>query len=205
MSTVRKCKQCGKAFFGNPDSLYCPNCVEERKRTMIRRTRVCQDCGRTFEGMPRSKRCPDCSYKKKLEDKRRYNSTPSERPLGSIDRCLLCGKEYIVKSGMQKYCSQKCSRIGSLQSQRKRKKELRTEKDNKKREQRRSEREKICAYCGKSFWVSTSENVCSDYCRQKLRQIQQCKYDLQRGYNRNLEKLLNEQKQYIEDSKENEK
>lgn len=200
MSTLRKCKQCGKTFRGNPDSLYCRDCAKERKKIMIR-TRVCQDCGRSFEGMPRSSRCPECSYKKLLLEKKRYNSTPSERPFGSIDRCLLCGKEYVVKSGMQKYCSQKCSRIGYLQSQRERKKELRTEKDNDRRKQRRSERQKVCAYCGKAFWVSTSSNVCSDYCRQKLKQIQQCKADLKRGYNRNLEKLLNEQKQYIENFK----
>lgn len=69
MSTLRKCKQCGKTFRGNPDSLYCRDCAKERKKIMIR-TRVCQDCGRSFEGMPRSSRCPECSYKKLLLEKK---------------------------------------------------------------------------------------------------------------------------------------
>lgn len=70
MSTLRKCKQCGKTFRGNPDSLYCRDCVKEKKKIMIR-TRVCQDCGRSFEGMPRSSRCPECSYKKLLLEKKK--------------------------------------------------------------------------------------------------------------------------------------
>ena len=63
MSTLRKCKQCGKTFRGNPDSLYCRDCAKERKKIMIR-TRVCQDCGRSFEGMPRSIARPENNAKK---------------------------------------------------------------------------------------------------------------------------------------------
>ena len=36
--------------------------------------------------------------------RKRKKGRKAARPLGGIDKCTVCGKEYVVKSGRQKYC-----------------------------------------------------------------------------------------------------
>lgn len=47
-----------------------------------------------------------------LEKQRVYENKKGNRmrPIGSIDRCVICGSEYTVASGRQKYCSEACRR-----------------------------------------------------------------------------------------------
>lgn len=66
--------------------------------------RVCRGCGITFSGGPRAWYCPDCREERRRARERVYNTHPSKRPLGSTDICECCGAEYIVASGLQKYC-----------------------------------------------------------------------------------------------------
>lgn len=68
--------------------------------------KACRQCGKLFTGKPHVMYCPECSTARKKEIVKRYalKRYKSERPLGSIDQCKICGKDFVVKSGMQKYC-----------------------------------------------------------------------------------------------------
>lgn len=65
------------------------------------RDRICRQCGATFKGGPRAWYCPACRIERHRETLRGFKAN---RPLGSTDICLICGNEYIVKAGRQKYC-----------------------------------------------------------------------------------------------------
>lgn len=81
ISTVAKrvCRQCGIEFMGGPRAWYCPNCRRERAKEANRR----------------------CKAKQRLNGH-------ADRPLGSIDKCTVCGADYVVQSARQKYCK-KCA------------------------------------------------------------------------------------------------
>lgn len=121
--TIRACQMCGRPFYGNTDCHYCPECVKFRKSNAVVRIRTCQDCGIGFQGGPRARRCPDCAYKAQQQTSRMHKKNGAKRPLGSIDACVVCGQEYIVSSGRQKYCSPECQRKGVLAWQKEHKKD----------------------------------------------------------------------------------
>lgn len=66
--------------------------------------RKCQECGKEFDGGPRAWYCPDCREIRRIERERKYHIYGNNRKLGDIDYCQNCGKEYIICSGLQKYC-----------------------------------------------------------------------------------------------------
>lgn len=197
--TKRACQVCDKPFYGSKDYHYCPACARERKLDTVVRIRICQDCGDEFFGGPRARRCPDCAATARRETDRDYRQEGAKRPLGSIDRCVFCGKEYIVTSGRQKYCSPGCQRKGLLAWQREHKRGYYKNSDQAaKKQARREAQEKICIYCLRKFKSDKPTNLCSDYCRSEHRRLQQCIADIKRGHNRDIKKYENRQKQYRE-------
>lgn len=68
------------------------------------RPRSCRTCGIVFDGGPRAWYCPNCRIARFKGRKRKYQTSGAIRPLGSKDHCIVCKKEYMVKSGNQKYC-----------------------------------------------------------------------------------------------------
>ena len=72
--------------------------------------RVCRTCGKSFKGGPRAWYCPDCRQERLRERKAKYNRGDFKRHLGDKDLCQNCGQEYLVESGLQKYCP-KCQPI----------------------------------------------------------------------------------------------
>ena len=182
---LRACLVCGKQIVGTGDHLYCTDCAKKKRAESVIKPRTCQDCGIEFFGGPRSKRCPSCASYAKAHYKRK----PTSRPLGSIDTCSLCGAEYTVASGRQRYCSDKCARQGLLAFQKERKSGYNQNSGqlNKKKE-RRTASKRICVYCLREFTSSTSTNVCSDYCRLEQKRLMECYRDLSKGENRNIEK-----------------
>ena len=68
---------------------------------------TCRECGKTFPGGPRAWFCPKCRADRRREASRvgkvkeRAGLT---RQLGSADQCPVCGQDYIVNSGNQRYC-----------------------------------------------------------------------------------------------------
>lgn len=69
--------------------------------------RTCRQCEAIFDGGPRAWYCPICREdrrRKASRDGKRRERARETRPLGSKDSCAVCGKEYVVNSGKQKYC-----------------------------------------------------------------------------------------------------
>lgn len=196
--TKKACQVCGKPFYGDRDCYYCPDCAKIKKIDTVIKIRICQDCHMEFSGGPKAKRCPDCaSMAKSL-----YNRKSVKRPLGSTDKCAVCGAEYTVTSGKQKYCSEDCQREGVLEWQRMHKKEYhKTSGQNIKKQERRKRKKKICVYCLRTFSSDTTTNLCSDYCRSENRKLLQCIADINRGYNRNLKKYEDKRNEYREEVK----
>jgi len=201
--TKRACQECGKPFYGSTDCHYCLKCARVKKLDTVTKIRTCQDCGTEFYGGPRARRCPDCAYKARHETSKRHKRTGTIRPLGSVDRCVICGNEYIVVSGRQKYCSSACQRKGVLEWQRvhKRGYDKISGQDIKKTE-RRKRTKKICVYCLRTFVSDKPTNLCSDYCRREQKKLTQCIADINRGYNRDYDKYINNRNLYRDKVKE---
>lgn len=66
--------------------------------------RTCAVCGAAIIGGPTVKYCARCRAEKRREvDARRKRLGPT-RPLGSVDKCVECGAEYVVRGGNQRCC-----------------------------------------------------------------------------------------------------
>ena len=77
-------------------------------------------CSKEFLGGPRAFYCPDCRKIRTKEAQKRFRQgKTAKRKLGSVDKCELCGNEYIVTAGRQKYCSEKCQHEAGLLLQKK--------------------------------------------------------------------------------------
>lgn len=134
--------------------------------------RICQQCGRSFEGGPRAYYCPSCRIERKRyhdADFQRRKRKGNYRPLGSIDKCERCGKEYIVEGGLQRFC-----KVCRPEHYREHDRETAIEfyhnnKDriNPVRNQRRRKGPKTCVICGKEFTTNTRAITCSCECRRK--------------------------------------
>ena len=195
--TKKACQDCGRSFYGGQDCFYCPDCAKRRKSSTVERLRSCQDCGIEFFGGPRAKRCPDCAIIAKREADRKNKKEGVKRPLGSVDRCTICWKEYVVASGRQKYCSADCQRKGVLEWQREHKKGYASlpEQDEKKKE-RRSKQKKICIYCLRQFKSNIPTNTCSAFCKSEQKKFEQCVLDIKRGRKRNLKRYEEMREEY---------
>ena len=155
--TTKACQVCGMPFYGRKDCFYCPACAKAKKLDSVVKIRVCQDCGVEFYGGPRARRCPACAYKTRQETSRNHKKSGTVRPIGSIDKCIICGAEYAVRSGRQKYCSQACQRKGVLEWQRAHKKGYSSASGQAvKKQERRKQAQKICTYCLRPFSSNTS-------------------------------------------------
>lgn len=204
--TKRICQVCGKSFFGSGDCYYCPECVKAKKLDAVVKIRICQDCGVEFYGGPRARRCPDCAYKAQQETSIRWKRQGTKRVIGSIDKCQWCGAEYTVVCGRQKYCSKKCQREAVLAWQREHKKDYnKTSKQEVKKTERRKQVKKVCVYCGRIFTSDKPTNLCSEYCKNEQKKLSQCKSDIKRGRNRNIQKYLDKREKYREKQKMNER
>lgn len=195
--TKRVCQVCGKPFSGSTDHHYCPACAKIKKLDTVVKIRTCQDCGIEFYGGPRARRCPDCADDAQRETNRRHKKTGTKRPIGSTDKCVICGKEYTVKSGRQKYCSDACQRRGVLEWQREHKRGYsKISGQDIKKVERRKQAQKVCVYCRRTFTSNAPTNTCSDYCRQEQKKLIQCIADIKRGYKRDYQKYIDKRDEY---------
>ena len=195
--TKRVCLECGKPFYGSKDCYYCPRCAKTKKLDTVIKIRTCRECGTEFYGGPRAKRCPDCAYKAQQETSKRHKKTGTKRPLGSVDKCVICGREYTVVSGRQKYCSLACQRKGVLEWQREHKRGYdKVSGQAAKKQERRQQAQKVCIYCLQTFKSSTPTNTCSSYCRREQTKLTQCVADIKRGYKRDYSKYIEKRDKY---------
>lgn len=204
--TKRACQVCGKPFYGSTDYYYCPECAKIKRSDTVVKIRVCKDCGVEFFGGPRARRCPDCAYIAQQETNRRHKKSGTKRPLGSIDKCVICGAEYTVVSGRQKYCSDICQRKGVLDWQREHKRGYnKVSGQDIKKQERRKQAQKICVYCQRIFTSDKPTNLCSDYCRGEQKKLHQCISDINRGYKRDYDRYIDKRDKYREQAKNEDK
>jgi hypothetical protein len=148
------------------------------------KTKQCADCGNSFVGFQNAKFCPDCGAGRRRQSAATLRKNGPKRPLGSIDKCAVCGAEYTVKGGLQKYCdgckadaylaadkigglryyAANSSQTNPLRNERRRTEEFRAMNSAR----RRKPPLKKCAWCGKDFpHGGTSRITCSEECKRR--------------------------------------
>ena len=145
--------------------------------------RVCKQCGITFLGGPRAWYCPGCRLERRRKrDVIRYHSG-SARHLGDTDKCVVCGADYIVTGGNQKYCPD-CAQAAVAKKDRQQAMEWYAENKaeyNPKRNEKRRVNQVTCTVCGKLFDRSGKPTkVCSLECKEKRRKQWQREADAKR-------------------------
>lgn len=130
-------------------------------------------------GYPKSKRCPECQAKVDRERKKERRKNGPARKLGSEDFCKNCGKPYIVKSGLQKYCPE-CAEAAIRQVVNEHKHEWYKEHyDPVKR--RESKKQRVCVVCGKTFSSPLPTVTCSPECAKEQLRIYRATAAIKRG------------------------
>ena len=194
---LRQCLKCGTQFEGRSDASLCPKCADESKRSVMRE-RTCKQCGKKFVGGPRAWYCPECRIERHRESDRKHRREGTKRPIGSIDNCIICGKEYIVNAAKQKYCPE-CSAAAIAEIDRRQAKEWYQQNgDSQKRKQLRhdSSVKKICPICGKEFMPHDPSKTCSEECRELYKKQICSEWERNHREERNLyRKTLNERKE----------
>lgn len=180
---LRNCKRCGKLYeTDRPGTYLCPACSAEAKKKTVIRNRVCRQCGVSFPGGPRAWYCPSCRAERRREADKRHKRTGSARLLGSTDTCQRCGKEYIVESGLQKYCKE-CAVAAVGETVRAHKRAYNADNRealNAHKQAMRQDR-KVCVICGKVFDADTATVTCSSACADALKKRRQEEADFRRG------------------------
>lgn len=144
--------------------------------------RVCKDCGRSFQGGPRAYYCPSCRITRTEETNKQYKRTGPQRPLGSLDKCERCGKDYIVASGLQRFCPE-CRPIHSAEHDRQTGLEFYHENKDRINPPRNVKRQAgivKCIWCGKEFMPHNRSKACSPECRRELKNKWWREYDKKR-------------------------
>lgn len=200
MIISRVCQRCGKIFKATRYTHYCPDCLKQVRYDSLYKERICIDCGRNFMGYPPSKRCPNCNQENRKEINRNRQKHGSKRPLGSIDKCAICGKEYIVKTPRQKYCSEICAKQGFKKyekTQKVKKAYKRRDKNKERSKELRENTYNICKYCGATFKPNLKNILyCSDYCHKKADNISHAIYEEKNRNGKRLKNLLEEREEY---------
>ena len=181
---LKRCGRCGDLFCATrEDQKMCEKCLAEAKSTTIRR-RICRECGSVFSGGPRAWYCPICRKARSKEAAGRYRKSGASRPLGSSDRCTICGKEYTVNGSRQRYCPG-CAPEAVRAIDRAASRQWNAENDfYAKRQPRRGQ--KVCVICGNPVPSGTPRITCSDECDALRRRLQNAVADVKRGKRKSL-------------------
>lgn len=157
------------------EEIFQPN---EHKKASNLHQKICKRCGTAFMGRPAAKYCSDCRLEVKRERERafRHKSKEAIRKLGSIDKCLKCGKEYIVKAGKQKYCPA-CAAEAIRENIRAERKKYMQEKREKSptliKEWKRVKFETlICPICKEEFTPTDYRQKSCERCKDVFKKIQ---------------------------------
>ena len=161
---LKACIKCGKLFPATKvEQRVCAECFAAERSTTIR-PRTCRECGAIFDGGPRAWYCPNCRAIRKKESAARCHKSGTIRPLGSIDHCTICGKEYIVNSARQRYCKD-CAPGAYRQADREASKKWNEENNYYElRAQKPRRGQKVCVICGKPISPGTPRITCSKEC-----------------------------------------
>ena len=149
--------------------------------------RTCRQCGTTFEGGPRAWYCPICSEVRRKEADRAGHARMRRgetRQIGSMDTCQICGKEYMVMSGKQKYCPT-CAPEAVAEIDRTQGLNYYTanaDTINPARNEKRRRGPRPCVICGELFDTPTPRKICDkDECSKELKRQYQQRADAKRS------------------------
>ena len=179
---TKKCVTCGKVFATDRyEQAKCGDCLAAARSTTLR-PRTCRTCGDIFPGGPRAWYCPDCRAEREKARRRKYRASGFSRHLGDIDNCVVCGKEYVVCSGLQKYCPD-CAPEAVREIDREQ--SIRWNRENDyyaKREETPRRGVKICVVCGREIapGTGTATVTCSPECADARRKEIQHRADAKR-------------------------
>lgn len=156
---------------GNPEARWLTHCI---------------DCGKLIYRPIKCIRCEACQLAINQErNKVRQRAKPA-RPLGSTDICTICGKPYIVESGLQKYCPD-CRETATRASIARKKNAYMAEKrkDPEAAAQMREAKQaalspSLCATCGKPFISKFGAIYCCEACRKEGKRKYYQTYDSKR-------------------------
>lgn len=180
---IHKCKQCGVEYeTDKPWSYFCPACALQAKQDSVVRHRTCRQCGATFSGGPRAWYCPNCRAQRQKAADQKHKKCGTNRPLGSTDYCVRCGKAYIVNSGRQMYCPD-CSKEAVQEKVRPHKRWYNAANSDKFHAHRKEMLRgvKVCAVCGKPIISDTPTVTCSPECATEQNRRVQGLADYKRG------------------------
>lgn len=180
---VKICKRCKAPFETDRyDNYLCPTCSEAYFKAASINDRTCKQCGIVFKGGPRAWYCPDCRLQRSREADLRHKRNGTSRPIGSTDKCVICGHDYVVNSARQRYCKD-CATSAVAENTRKRSREYNAENGDKIKKQKQESRHNrnVCVICGSIYDATSPTVTCSPACAKKLRKIRQDEADVRRG------------------------
>ena len=136
--------------------------------------RTCKQCGRSFTGGPRAYYCPICREERTKQTNAAYRARKRAgdvRPIGSVDKCERCGKEYTVEGGLQRFCPD-CQPIHAAEYDRETAIDFyRAHKERVnpiRNERRRIDPFKKCVMCGSTYeHKGTKRMTCSPKCERE--------------------------------------
>lgn len=183
MRTI-KCWSCGQIVQVTGESALCPNCHKELKAASTLRDRVCRTCGAIFSGGPRAWYCPDCRAERAKAANREYKARAkagNARQIGSTDICQICGKEYTVTGGLQRYCPQ-CAPDAVREIDRAQSREWMAEhrEEAVSRKKEIAQNRRVCKVCKKVFYSNKPAVTCSVECKKVLKSYNQSMSDHKR-------------------------
>lgn len=170
-ANARRVKQNTGRPRGNPEARWLTHCI---------------DCGKLIYRPIKCIRCEACQLTINQERHKVHQRTKPARPLGSTDICTICGKPYIVESGLQKYCPD-CREAATRASIARRKNAYMAEKrkDPEAAAQMREANQaalspSLCATCGKPFISKFGAIYCCEACRKEGKRRYDQTYDSKR-------------------------
>lgn len=127
--------------------------------------------------------CPGCRLERRREMDARRHRAGSARHLGDTDKCVVCGADYIVTGGNQRYCPD-CAPSAVAEKDRQQSLEWYAENKaeyNPGRNEKRRIKQVACTVCGKLFDCGGKPTkVCSPECKEKRRKQWQREADAKR-------------------------
>lgn len=123
-----------------------------------------------------------------LKKYRNLAKNNTARKIGSTDICQRCGKPYIVKGGLQKYCPE-CAPVVLKEKTEptKRAWTANYREQNPDHKKNMQKNRTICVVCGKTFTAVDRSNACSPECLAILKKQQQYHKDIKRGRYKNYQ------------------
>ena len=145
----------------------------EGKKNLYKR--FCKECNKEFVGGPRAWYCPECREKRKKVAKKEYEERKRKgqsREIGSIYKCEICEKPYILMGSLQRYCPD-CAPDAIKEIDKKQGLEYYNKNKQKINPSRNQKRRKdiYCKVCGEKILGSNTQTLCALHQKEKYKDV----------------------------------